>query len=566
MKLRYKVLLSTGLIWLIFLATTIRLLFPFFSLPYLISFSLFGLLAYTLMYSLLHLILIKRIEQLKLDATQHRFSNQPELTHKDEISVIVSHFNSLIQSILQRDDKLKNEANESEKPNVSDDENETDTHKDQLAQLAHYDELTALPNRVFFNEMLNKTLSHAARHEKKLALLFIDIDRFKHINDALGMKIGNQVLKEVANRFATTLRSGDIIARLGGDEFIILLNDVGHPKKASSVADKLLQACSRSIKVKDREFFLSASIGICIFPEDGKTLETLQQNADLALYKAKQAGGGVFQYFSKEMTLEASKHIKLESALRTALSNNEFVLHFQPKLNIATGTISGVEALIRWINPEIGLINPNEFIPQAEENGLIEPIGNWVLHEACRTNKSWQDQGYHPINMAVNISPKQFNDPNIVKVVEKALADSGLDPKYLELEITEMTIMEDVEAVAKKLHAIKAMGVKICIDDFGTGYTSISYLKKFPIDILKVDQHFIKGIPDNQNDLAIASAIIALGHNLGMQIVAEGVETPEQLQYLLDHHCDFVQGYYFSRPLPEQKMVLQLGAIEINTP
>ncbi len=410
--------------------------------------------------------------------------------------------------------------------------------------------------------MLNKAISHANRHKKVLAILFIDLDRFKTINDALGHPTGDMVLKEIAHRFGTTLRAGDILARLGGDEFIILLNDIGHPKFASPVAEKLLQVSAKPVKVDSHEFFITASIGICVFPNDGVSLEDLQKNADMAMYKAKRSGGGVYQYFTKEMNLEAHAHIQLEAALRKAINNNEFLLYYQPKLNLADGVITGVEALIRWDNPELGMVSPASFIPLAEETGLIMQIGEWALREACRANKSWQDQGYNPISVAVNISPKQFRHQDITQLIASVLEETGLEPRYLEMEITETAVMDNVETAASKLNDIQKMGVDISVDDFGTGYTSISYLKQFPIAVLKIDQSFIRGIPHNQNDIAITSAVIALAHSLSMKVVAEGVETAEQLQFLADNNCDVVQGYYLSRPLPEAKIILQLTKAE----
>lgn len=434
----------------------------------------------------------------------------------------------------------------------------THAHKDHLVNLTYYDSLTALPNRVYFNETLNKTLNHASRHKKIMAVLLIDLDRFRHINDAFGHSTGDLVLMEVAKRFKTTLRAGDVIARMDGDEFIILLSDIEHAKFASFVAEKIVQCTPLPMVVDNHAITLTASIGISVYPTDGNSLEDLQRNAAKAMHQAKEAGSGVFHYFTKAMNLEAHKHIQLEVALKKAISNHEFILHYQPKLNLSDGSIEGVEALIRWDNPEVGLITPSEFIPLAEETGLILKIGEWALREACQTNQAWQTQGYEPITVAVNLSAKQFQHPNIAELVKNILAESGMDPKYLELEITETAVMEDVDAAITKLNDIQKMGVRISIDDFGTGYTSISYLKKFPINTLKIDQSFIKDIPGDANNTAITSAVIALAHTLGMKVVAEGVETAEQLQYLADNACDIVQGYYLSRPLPEQKIVLQL--------
>jgi len=517
----------------------------------------------------LHTLLFKRLAELTTDITEsvakNEFTHRLKETGSDELVALSKEFNKILdvidisnkKSAIQVDERIKELQQEiAEHKSV---EKELINHKEHLVKLAHYDNLTALPNRVFFNEMLNKTINHAKRHKKMMAILFIDLDRFKNINDALGHPVGDLVLKEIGDRFSTVLRAGDILARLGGDEFIILLNDIGHAKFASPVAEKLLQICSKPLNIEDHEFCMTASIGISIYPNDGASLEDLQRNADVAMYKAKRAGSGIFQYFTKEMNLTAHEHIQMEAALRKAISNNEFVLYYQPKLNLKDGNIIGVEALIRWESTEFGIMNPAQFIPLAEETGLIMQIGEWALREACRTNKAWQTEGYQPVCVAVNLSPKQFRHQDITQLVASILAETRLSPEYLELEITETAIMDNVESAINKLNDIKQIGVKISIDDFGTGYTSISYLKKFPISVLKIDQSFIKGIPENQNDTAITSAVIALAHSLDMKVVAEGVETPEQLQYLANHHCDIVQGYYLSRPLPKQKIILQFA-------
>lgn len=555
MKLRNKILIVTGVIWAIFFILISPILFKCTSTLYASIYIGVGILFYFLTYFLIQHYFLKRIEKLNSELLQKNNSD-------DEISSLVTHFNQMKESLVNLENKISQDSSKPSNNDLTTDSESLNTSKELHVQLAHYDNLTTLPNLVFFNEILDRSLGHASRHNKILAILLINLDHFKNVNAALGNKAGDEVLKEIAKRFSTTLRSGDIMARISGDEFIVLLNDINHPKFASHVAEKLLQTCSKAININNRDIFLSASIGICIFPHDGASLEDLQKKADLALTKAKKSGGSIYQYFTNEMTLEANKHIQLDNALHKAINNHEFEIYYQPKLKLANGTIAGTEALIRWNNPNIGMVNPLSFIPQAEESGLMMEIGEWVLKEACRACKNWQMQGYEPITVAVNLSPKQFNHHDLIQVVKKVLDETGLEPQYLELEITEMTIMEDVELAAQKLQAIKKMGVRLCIDDFGTGYTSISYLKKFPIDVIKVDQNFIKGIPQNQNDIAITTAIISLGHNLGMQVVAEGVESIEQVRFLADHDCDLVQGYYFSRPLPEQKMVLQLKKVE----
>jgi diguanylate cyclase (GGDEF)-like protein len=547
---------------------------------YLIGLIFLGLIFFVLMSWLVQTLIIKRLEQLDKEVVE--ISTKQEVTQRvhvsdenDELSSVSKEINSMMDTIQtaqeQLEQRVKQRTHELEEANIQlqheiterkSAEQELIINKEHLVRLAHYDNLTSLPNRVFFNEILNKTLSHASRQHKILAILFVDLDRFKNINDALGHNTGDLVLKELANRFTTVLRAGDIIARLGGDEFIILLNDIQHPKFASPVAEKIIHACAQPVKISNHEFFITASIGICIFPHDGTSLEDLQRNADMAMYKAKRSGGGVFQYFTKEMNVEAHQHIQLEAALRKAISNNEFVLFYQPKLDLKTNSILGVEALIRWDHPELGLVSPAGFIPLAEETGLIMQIGEWALREACNTAKNWQAQGYQPICVSVNLSPRQFRHQDIAQLVASILKETGLDPKYLELEITETAVMDDVETAIVKLTEIQQMGVGISVDDFGTGYTSISYLKRFPINILKIDQTFIKGIPTNLNDVAITSAVIAMAHNLGIKVVAEGVETAEQLQYLVDHYCDMIQGYFLSRPLPDKKVVLQFTKVD----
>lgn len=539
---------------------------------YLVSFVVLGVLFSILLLGLLRKLIIKRLEHLDRDvaeiAAKNLLSHRVDASGNDELSSVSSQINNMLGIIQASHEKLENRVEErtqelkktnihleqeiAERKSV---EKELLIHKEHLVRLAHYDNLTSLPNRVFFNEMLNKSITHAHRHNKMIAILFIDLDRFKTINDGVGHTTGDLVLKEVATRFAGVLRAGDVLARLGGDEFIILLPDISQPKYVSTVAEKLLQVCAIPIKINSYEFYMTTSIGICIYPNDGNSLEDLQRNADMAMYKAKRGGGGNYQYFTQEMNSEAHEHIKLEASLRKAIANNEFVLYYQPKLTLSDGVIRGVEALIRWDSPELGFISPAKFIPLAEETGLIMQIGDWALREACRAGKSWQEQGYQPINIAVNLSPKQFRHQDIPALVSEVLKETKLDPQYLELEITETAVMDNVESAISLLTHIKEMGVGIAIDDFGTGYTSISYLKQFPINVIKIDQSFIKGIPNNQNDLAITTAVIALAHSLGIKVVAEGVETAEQLQFLADNNCDLVQGYYLSRPLPEPKLL-----------
>jgi diguanylate cyclase (GGDEF)-like protein len=538
---------------------------------YLSTFMVLAVIFSLFMLWLLRYLIISRLEKLdhqvaKISET-NAIDQRVDTGGNDELSSVATEINHMLDIIQVSQEQLEHRVEERtlelQKTNVQlqaeiterkSIERELIIHKEHLVRLAHYDNLTSLPNRVFFNEILNKAISHASRNEKVLAILFIDLDRFKTINDALGHTVGDLVLKEMSSRFSNLLRSGDILARLGGDEFIVLLNDIGDMKQAAAVAAKVLTSSSQPVVVESHEFFITASIGISVFPNDGRSLEDLQKNADMAMYKSKRNGGGVFHFYSHDMDTAANEHIRLEAALRKGIQNNELILHYQPQLDLKDGKIKRVEALIRWESPELGLVSPGAFIPLAEETGLIMPIGEWALHEACRTAKQWIDQGYEPISVAVNVSPKQFRYQDIASIAKDALTKTGLPPEYLEVEITETAVMDNVENAIEKLKSLREMGIHISVDDFGTGYTSISYLKQYPINTLKIDQAFIKGIPRNQHDVGITTAVIALGHNLGLEIVAEGVETIEQMQFLSEHGCDFIQGYYISRPLPANKI------------
>jgi diguanylate cyclase (GGDEF)-like protein len=541
---------------------------------FLLTYITAGIIFSLLILWLLRALIIKRVERLDAEVaniSQHNaIYERVDASGNDEIASLSSSINHMLDMIQagqeQLERRVQERTEELQKANIQlqeeisirkSTEHELVIHKEHLVRLAHYDYLTSLPNRVFFNEILNKAISNANRNNRQLAVLIVDLDRFKQVNDAIGHPNGDRVLKEMGSRFATISRSGDIVARLGGDEYIILLNDLTDSTFAATVAERILNSCEEPITVESHEFFISASIGICVYPNDAESLEDLQKYADMAMYKAKHAGGGTYQYYNREMNVAAHEYIKLEAELRNAIKNQEFVLYYQPLLNLKDGKIKHVEALIRWNHPKLGLINPMTFIPLAEETGLIMPIGEWTIKEACRANKAWQQMGYDPIAVAVNISPKQFRHQDVAQVIADALRETNLSPKYLEIEITETAVMDNADIAINRLRSIHDMGVRIAVDDFGTGYSSISYLKKFPVSVLKIDKQFIKGLPHNQNDTAITSAVIALGHNLGLEIVAEGVETVEQMQYLSEHHCDFVQGYFFSRPLPERKIVLQ---------
>ncbi|MDP1989817.1 MAG: EAL domain-containing protein, partial [Syntrophales bacterium] len=428
--------------------------------------------------------------------------------------------------------------------------------EERIRHLAHYDALTGLANRSMFSQRLGHALAQARRNGMQLAVLFIDLDRFKNINDTLGHEAGDSVLKEVAERLHGCLRESDTIGRFGGDEFVALLEGIPQPMHCAEVAQKILAAVARPFALDTQEFHLTASIGISTYPADSEDLQSLLKNADVAMYRAKELGRNNFQFYSAQMNIHTLERLALESSLRGALERNEFVLHYQPKIDIRSGRIIGMEALVRWQHPTKGLIPPMQFIPLAEETGLIVPIGEWVLRTACACNKSWQEQGLPPLRIAVNLSARQFAYENLLRDVARVLNETGLDAAFLELEITESMVMHDPEHAIELLNKLKAMGISISIDDFGTGYSSLSYLKRFPIDSVKIDRSFIKELPLDSDDAAITQAIIAMAHGLKLKVIAEGAETAEQLSFLRAHNCDEMQGYYFSKPLPEHEFIL----------
>jgi diguanylate cyclase (GGDEF)-like protein/PAS domain S-box-containing protein len=422
--------------------------------------------------------------------------------------------------------------------------------EERIQYLANHDALTALPNRTRFNHTLGLALQSAQRHLRGFAVLFIDLDRFKVINDTLGHEAGDLVLKVMGSRLIDTVRSSDVVARLGGDEFVVLLQDVSETRLIETVARKILSALVKPIYIGDRECRVSASIGVCVYPSDAHDEQTLMKNADIAMYRAKEDGKNTYKFYSEDTNVHSFERLALETSLRNGLERNEFLLHFQPKLNLRTGRITGVEALVRWQHPELGLVPPGQFIPLAEETGLIVPLGKWVLRTACAQNVLWQREGLPPVVMAVNISARQFADENLLSDVESALKDSGLKPGLLELEITETMVMQNAERAAQLLASIERAGVRLAIDDFGVGQSSLTQLKRFPIDTLKVDRSFIRDIPGDSDDKAITEAIIAMGRSLNLTVVAEGVETEEQVAFLRERACDEMQGYYFSKPVP----------------
>jgi diguanylate cyclase (GGDEF)-like protein/PAS domain S-box-containing protein len=408
---------------------------------------------------------------------------------------------------------------------------------------AEHDALTDLPNRVLFLDRLHQALAANRRQHKQFALMFLDLDRFKQINDTLGHRAGDDVLKEIAARLTHCVRGVDTVSRLGGDEFVVLLADIGGVDQAAHVAGSVMQAVARPVHADGQEVTLSVSIGIAICPSDGQDAETLLRHADVAMYHAKQNGRNEFRFFSPEMNAHVVERVQMENMLRRALEQGEFMLEFQPEIDIATGRTLGAEALIRWRHPERGVLLPHEFIPMAEESGLIVPIGEWVLREACRQARAWRDEGF-PVVVSVNLSGAQFIQDGLVRCVDEALASSGLEPHFLDLEITEKVIMSEDPATTATVAALKSRGVKFTIDDFGTGWSSLSSLRRFPLSKLKIDRSFVGDITGDLADAAMIPAIIALARSLKLRVVAEGVENAEQLRFLQLHGCDEYQGRY----------------------
>jgi diguanylate cyclase (GGDEF)-like protein len=416
--------------------------------------------------------------------------------------------------------------------------------------VAMHDTVTHLPNRVMFNQGLEQAIARAQRHERQLALMFIDLDRFKIINDTLGHEIGDVLLRDVAQRLKDNLRAGDMVARLGGDEFVVLLEDVEDAAAIGSVAEKLIAALSSNFIIAGREVHVTASIGLSTYPVDAQDTRSLMKYADIAMYRSKEQGRNTFQFYSDQINMHSVERLTLESQLQGALERDELVLHYQPVIDAKRGDIIGMEALVRWQHRDGDLLPPAKFIDIAEETGLIVPIGEWVLHTACMQQRQWLALGLPPIRIAVNLSPRQFVHRHFIEAIMKALENTQFEPKWLELELTETTVMHNAQRAIALLGELKQMGIRIAIDDFGTGYSSLAYLKRFPIDSLKIDRSFVGDVPHDPGNTAITQAIIAMAHSLGLKVTAEGVETAEQVAFLREHGCEEMQGYYFSRALP----------------
>jgi len=432
-------------------------------------------------------------------------------------------------------------------------------HEAQLLHLATHDSLTGLPNRALYTDRLEVAILEAQRHARLVAAMYLNLDRFKTINDTLGHEVGNALLQAVAERLEKRIRDDDTLARPGGDEFALVFTDIAQLDDVSELTQKILHSFKAPFRIDGHELFLTASIGIAVYPDDDLTPGGLLKNAAIALNRSKDMGGDTYQFYTAEMNAKALQHLLLDNALHHALARGELQLYYQPQVDLATGQVCGMEALLRWQHPELGMISPAEFIPLAEKTGLIVPIGEWVLRTACAQNKAWQLPDRPALPIAVNLSGRQFAQHNLAQTITQILAQTGLTPDLLELEITESTLIQDLQASIAMLHELNALGIAISIDDFGTGYSSLSYLKRFPINAIKIDQSFVRDIHTDPNDAAIVSAIIAMARSLGMKTIAEGVETTEQLTFLRSRECDLMQGYYFSRPVPAEVITQMLN-------
>jgi diguanylate cyclase (GGDEF)-like protein len=422
--------------------------------------------------------------------------------------------------------------------------------EDRIHFLANHDALTGLPNRALLKDRLSQAIFNAERYDRWVTLAFIDLDNFKIVNDSLGHSVGDELLKTVASRMVDSVRATDTVVRLGGDEFVVLLLD--QPKSAdiiSAIIQKLGAAIAEPVPLGGRALRVTSSIGIANYPGDGMDAETLMANADAAMYRVKELGRDHFQFYTPELNAKVHENFLFQEELRSAVARSEFVLLYQPQIDLRTGRVFAVEALIRWKHPTLSMVPPTQFIPIAEETGLIVPIGDWALHEACRQNKAWQDAGLPHMNVCVNVSARQFAEKHLVARVIDALQESRLEAKYLELELTESLIMQDVEQAVAIMKELQDLGVQLSIDDFGTGYSSLSALKNFPVARLKIDKSFIRNLPTDENDKAVVSAVISLGQKLSLRVIAEGVETDDQVAFLRENSCDEMQGYHFCKPI-----------------
>jgi diguanylate cyclase (GGDEF)-like protein/PAS domain S-box-containing protein len=435
------------------------------------------------------------------------------------------------------------------------------THQDELARQANHDSLTGLPNRNLLWDRIDRACVRTQRYGGFAAVAFLDLDNFKVVNDSLGHSLGDHLLRAVAARLESSLRAMDTVARLGGDEFVLVLADHKSAQSVSGELQRIVESFAQPFAVEGKEVYVTASVGVALYPQDARDPEALMKSAELAMYRAKESGRNAYQLYTAELQTRVTERMALEGMLRRALDRGELSLHYQPQVDLRTNRVFGCEALIRWNQSDLGMIGPAKFIPLAEETGLIVPIGEWVVRTACLQTKAWQIAGLPVITVAVNISARQFRDKTLLQAIKRILTETALDPAQLELEVTESVIMHDAQNVIADLQAFRDMGVKLSVDDFGTGYSSLSYLKRFPVDRLKIDQSFVRDITVNADDAAIAQAVITLGHTMNLRVIAEGVETPQQLAFLRSNHCDEMQGYLFGKPMPAEEFgkLLQSG-------
>jgi len=435
------------------------------------------------------------------------------------------------------------------------------THQDELARQANHDSLTGLPNRNLLWDRIDRACVRTQRYGGFAAVAFLDLDNFKVVNDSLGHSLGDHLLRAVASRLESSLRAMDTVARLGGDEFVLVLSDHKSAQSVSGELQRIVESFSQPFAVDGRDVYITASVGVALYPQDAKDPEALMKSAELAMYRAKESGRNGYQLYTAELQTRVTERLALEGMLRRALERGEFSLHYQPQVDLRTNRVFGCEALIRWNQADLGMIGPAKFIPLAEDTGLIVPIGEWVARTACLQTRAWQVAGLPAVTVAVNISARQFRDKSLLPAIKRILAETGLAPAQLELEVTESVIMQDAQNVIADLQAFRDMGVRLSIDDFGTGYSSLSYLKRLPVDRLKIDQSFVRDITSDADDAAIAQAVITLGHTLNLRVIAEGVETPEQLAFLRRNQCDEMQGYLFGKPVPaeEFRKLLETG-------
>ena len=449
---------------------------------------------------------------------------------------------------------------------VHSDVTDAKTHQDELARQANHDSLTGLPNRNLLWDRIDRACVRTQRYGDFAAVAFLDLDNFKVVNDSLGHSLGDHLLRAVAARLESSLRAMDTVARLGGDEFVLVLSDQKSAQSVSGELQRIVDSFSQPFAVDGRDVFVTASVGVSLYPQDAKDPESLMKSAELAMYRAKESGRNAYQLYTAEMQTRVTERLALESKLRRALERGEFALHYQPQVDLRSNRIFGCEALIRWNQADLGMVAPAKFVPLAEETGLIVPIGAWVVRTACRQCKAWRDAGLPAVTVAVNISARQFRERNLLQVVTNILAETALAPTQLELEVTESVIMHDAQNVIADLQAFRDMGVRLSVDDFGTGYSSLSYLKRFPVDRLKIDQSFVHDITADADGAAIAQAVITLGHTMDMRVIAEGVETAEQLAFLRSNQCDEMQGFLFGKPMPADQFGKLLESGRTLTP